>query len=338
MSADNLWGWDAAAGVWRKILVDASGNLTISPITFPTEYPLPAAQLAGLEAPSIANFPATYPLPAAQVSDLKAISSYPDPIISQATPEDLKHVPHGYYAAGPAYLPLAVDVNGVLQTSGGGGATQLSALTDVDLAGLTDGDFIYWDSGTAKWKRIAHKDATTGVHGVGAGTVAKVGDIPAFAAPTILLAAAAAAGAAGTVIRSDGTIAAFDATNPSTQAFADAPVVGVAAFAARRDHKHGMMSGLRISSSNYAGNNGANRAIAHGLGTTPVIVFIVEVETGQRFQIITGSNFIYYLSATADGAHAVTAPNGTNFYVGNAAEFLQSGNSSSYTYVWVAIG
>jgi Glycine-rich domain len=55
-----------------------------------------------------------------------------------------------------------------------------------------------------------------------------------------VLASAAAAGVAATAIRSDSTIAAFDTTVPSTQAFGDAAAVGTAAFAARRDHKHGM--------------------------------------------------------------------------------------------------
>jgi|GEM_PF-1702188 len=68
------------------------------------------------------------------------------------------------------------------------------------------------------------------------------GSVPAFAVPGIALGTAAAAGAAGTVIRSDATILAFDATNPSTQAFADAAVVGVATVASRRDHKHAMPS------------------------------------------------------------------------------------------------
>ncbi len=63
-----------------------------------------------------------------------------------------------------------------------------------------------------------------------------------FATPAIVLGSAAAAGSAGTVIRSDGTIAAFDATSPSTQAFGDSAAVGTAAFAARRDHKHAMMA------------------------------------------------------------------------------------------------
>ncbi len=65
---------------------------------------------------------------------------------------------------------------------------------------------------------------------------------PAFATPAIVLGSAAAAGAATTVIRSNATIAAFDATVPVTQAFADAAATGAAAFAARRDHKHGMPS------------------------------------------------------------------------------------------------
>ena len=61
-----------------------------------------------------------------------------------------------------------------------------------------------------------------------------------FATPAIVLGTAAAAGAASTVIRSDSTIVAFDATVPTTQAFGDAAATGSAAVAARRDHKHAM--------------------------------------------------------------------------------------------------
>jgi hypothetical protein len=63
---------------------------------------------------------------------------------------------------------------------------------------------------------------------------------PAFATPAIALGTAAAAGSAGTVIRSNSTIAAFDATAPVTQAFNDAGNPGTAVVAARRDHRHGM--------------------------------------------------------------------------------------------------
>lgn len=92
----------------------------------------------------------------------------------------------------------------------------------------------YGDSASPGTATVAaHRDHT---HGMPASAGAS------FATPTVALGSAAAAGAASTVIRSDSTIAAFDATNPSTQAFADAAVVGTAAFAARRDHKHAMPS------------------------------------------------------------------------------------------------
>ena len=87
-----------------------------------------------------------------------------------------------------------------------------------------------------------HEALTTGVHGVGAGTVAKTDDIPAMATPSVVLGSSAGAGSAATVIRSDSTIEAFDTTAPTTQGFGDAAAVGSAAKAARRDHKHAMMS------------------------------------------------------------------------------------------------
>jgi hypothetical protein len=61
-----------------------------------------------------------------------------------------------------------------------------------------------------------------------------------FATPAIVLGTAAAAGVATTVIRSDGTIVAFDVTVPTTIAYSDAAATGSVAFAARRDHRHGM--------------------------------------------------------------------------------------------------
>jgi hypothetical protein len=77
---------------------------------------------------------------------------------------------------------------------------------------------------------------------VGDGTIYgfPVGGAASFATPAIVLGTAAAAGAASTVIRSDSTIVAFDATVPTTQAFSDAAATGSAAVAARRDHLHGM--------------------------------------------------------------------------------------------------
>ncbi len=65
---------------------------------------------------------------------------------------------------------------------------------------------------------------------------------PGLATNALVLGTAAAAGAATTAFRSDDTIAAFDATVPSSQAFGDAAATGSVAKAARRDHKHAMMT------------------------------------------------------------------------------------------------
>jgi hypothetical protein len=98
---------------------------------------------------------------------------------------------------------------------------------------------------------LTRLNSSTTAHGLlpklpGDATKALLGDgtwgaaSAAFATPSIALATSASGGAASTVIRSDATIAAFDATAPVTQAFSDVAATGSAAFAARRDHKHGM--------------------------------------------------------------------------------------------------
>jgi hypothetical protein len=99
MAQNCIWLWDNTNKRWVKAQCDADGKLTISDITFPAEYPLPAAQVA----------------------DLKAITSYPDPVISQTDPEQLKHIPYGYDVENNFYLPLVVDPTGILYIRGGGG-------------------------------------------------------------------------------------------------------------------------------------------------------------------------------------------------------------------------
>lgn len=59
-----------------------------------------------------------------------------------------------------------------------------------------------------------------------------------YATPALTLGTANAGGSASTLIRSDATIAIFDATNPTSVTFGGAVAVGSAAFAARRDHAH----------------------------------------------------------------------------------------------------
>ncbi len=75
-----------------------------------------------------------------------------------------------------------------------------------------------------------------------------------FATNAIVLGTAAAAGAATTPMRSNDTIAAFDATVPTTSAAGDAAATGSAAKAARRDHVHGRETGAWTSVAYASGN------------------------------------------------------------------------------------
>jgi len=69
-----------------------------------------------------------------------------------------------------------------------------------------------------------------------------VGDITdlAYATPNLTLSTSNAAGAASSVIRSDATILAFDATAPVTIVPDATGAAGSASVAARRDHTHGV--------------------------------------------------------------------------------------------------
>jgi hypothetical protein len=118
---------------------------------------------------------------------------------------------------------------------------------------------------------------------------------PSFATPAIVLGTAAAAGAASTVIRSDSTIVAFDATAPTTQAFGDTAATGSAAVAARRDHLHGMPDSPAGAYSETIGDNSnTSFAVTHSLGTQDVVVELWD---------LTGADPV---EATAD-ASSITA-------------------------------
>ncbi len=99
------------------------------------------------------------------------------------------------------------------------------------------------------------------------------------------------------------------------------------------------------SSGSYAGNNAADRAVAHGLGIAPRLVTIfahIDADTWYEFTEIVGLNNIYgkYLNATAIAVfnYVVAASTTTNFYVGDAASYTNTANATGTTYYWVAIG
>lgn len=109
-----------------------------------------------------------------------------------------------------------------------------------------------------------------------------------FATNAVVLGTAAAAGAATTPMRSNDTIAAFDATAPVTQAFGDAAAVGAIAFAARRDHKHGMPA----------------------LPTPPAIVRTTSVAYAATVTPNAGTTDVLNIAALT-GAITIAAPSGS---------------------------
>jgi hypothetical protein len=114
-----------------------------------------------------------------------------------------------------------------------------------------------------------------------------------FATPTIALGTAAAAGTSPKSIRSDATIAAFDATAPTTSAVGDAAAVGSVNFAARRDHVHGREGFGNVVAVNWgdASANGTATTLSrsdhnHGLPSTLSRKFSQDIGDGSTTAIV----------------------------------------------------
>lgn len=178
--------------------------------------------------------------------------------------------------------------------------------TDMDAAAEVMGALVYVIAGTTNGGK-AYKNTNTSLPTIGSTSLTftefGAGGSSSFATPAIVLGSSAAAGAASTVIRSDSTIAAFDATSPTTQALGDSAVVGSAAFAARRDHKHAMPTAAVTTS-------GLTQATARLLGrTTASTGAIEEITVGTGLSLSAGS-----LTATGGGGGPtdyVSGPSGS---------------------------
>jgi len=95
---------------------------------------------------------------------------------------------------------------------------------------------------------------------------------------------------------------------------------------------------IRITTGQYAGDDSANKAIAHGLGMIPKWVYVSGI-AGQGFKnVISDQDRDAITAIGAAGAYAVTAMDSTNFYVGNATSYANSANQAGVTYAWVALG
>lgn len=139
------------------------------------------------------------------------------------------------------------------------------------------------------------------------------GSVPSFATPTIALGATAAAGAAGTIIRSDATIDAFDTTDPAATAYGNAAVVGTADFAARRDHVHPRLTDTTdlsfiIDGGGSTITTGIKGDIAVDFGGTITQVTMLADQSGSIVVDIWKDTYANYPPTDADSITSSTPP------------------------------
>jgi hypothetical protein len=93
------------------------------------------------------------------------------------------------------------------------------------------------------------------------------------------------------------------------------------------------IAGVNVSSGQYTGDGAADRAIPHGLGTIPSIVFISSDGNQHCRTLKPDIDHLYRFAQGAFGGSITTNMDATNFYVD-----LNDGNSSGVVHNWVAIG
>ena len=166
---------------------------------------------------------------------------------------------------------------------------------------------------------------------------------PAFATNAVVLGSAAAAGGAATVMRSNDTIAAFDATNPTTQAFGDTAVVGTAAFAARRDHKHALSMGFATTLPGSPVNG--QMAVLTDNTSTPtyrwLFIYNSSSASSYKWEFVGGSPLTAAVAteqSTSSTTLADLATVGPSITIPNAGDyFIQWGGSARNGNAWNTI-
>jgi hypothetical protein len=96
-----------------------------------------------------------------------------------------------------------------------------------------------------------------------------------YGTPNLTFGTANAAGSTDEVMRRDASLAIFDATVPVTQAYSDAAATGSVAFAARRDHRHGMPASAAGSSQHIL--------LADGHATPFTFDDLLQMDDGSDF-------------------------------------------------------
>lgn len=174
-----------------------------------------------------------------------------------------------------------------------------------------------------------------------------------YAAPAFTLGTSNAAGGAGTLVRSDATIAMFDVTVPTSIAMGDTAAAGSAAVAARRDHRHAVPAygtvtaqtsfgatstggvATTISRSDHAHGTPANPTTGSMDGNARVAVKKAGTGVGTRrgINLIEGSNVT--LTVTDDAANeevdiTITAAGGSGGTPGTGTTTSAVGDTVSH--------
>ena len=91
-----------------------------------------------------------------------------------------------------------------------------------------------------------------------------------------------------------------------------------------------------FNTGSYTGDDSVNKAIPHGLGAEPTLVFITS---NQQFSFVIAKGDPGFITAAKapTGRMAVTQPNATNFYVGNAGDYPSSANQTVAAHAWTAV-
>jgi hypothetical protein len=84
-----------------------------------------------------------------------------------------------------------------------------------------------------------------------------------------------------------------------------------------------------INSGSYNGDNTSNRAIKHGLNTSPKLVQIMRNDGANTFNLLAPSHLVGLKGYSVSNIKSFDA---NNFYVGDSA------NNSGFTFYWVAYG
>ena len=93
---------------------------------------------------------------------------------------------------------------------------------------------------------------------------------------------------------------------------------------------------MKIKTGTYTGDASGGRAIPHGLGIAPKLVFICTTNTdAMLWRQLAGIDKLFSVSDSATGKIAVTTMDSTNFYLGSDHP---GANYTAFVYYWVAIG